>query len=358
MFDAMNATIAALHRSTPAAVGLETFGRPGNYLARQIDRWSKQYRASETEPFEAMDRLIDWLPQRIPPARRDAHRARRLPHRQPALPSDRAARRRGARLGALDARRPAGRLRLSRDVVAHRPRHCSAGSAGSIWRRSGSRPRTRTSPRTADAPGASASRRGSTTWSTACFVSRRSCRACSSARFRGTQPASAARSRAARPGDRRAGLEARAAVDRPEHADRRRERAPHPRRARDADGRRCCAATGTRSPRSREMDDRWTKRVRLLGEDLVLFKDRSGTLRADRRVLPAPARLARLRDPDRRRDPLPVSRLEVRRHRPLPRAAERTRRHRASKTRSRPPAIRSTSSAGCCGPISGRCPRR
>jgi len=67
MFDAMNATIAAVHQLDPQALGLETFGRPGNYLARQIDRWSKQYRASETEPIEAMDRLIEWLPRRIPP---------------------------------------------------------------------------------------------------------------------------------------------------------------------------------------------------------------------------------------------------------------------------------------------------
>lgn len=68
VYDSMNATIAALHRVDPGAIGLETFGRPGNYLARQIDRWSKQYRASETEPLEAMDRLIAWLPQRIPAA--------------------------------------------------------------------------------------------------------------------------------------------------------------------------------------------------------------------------------------------------------------------------------------------------
>jgi aminoglycoside phosphotransferase (APT) family kinase protein len=67
MFDSMNATIAALHLIDPAAVGLGDFGRPGNYFARQLARWTKQYRASETEPIEAMDRLIDWLPQRVPP---------------------------------------------------------------------------------------------------------------------------------------------------------------------------------------------------------------------------------------------------------------------------------------------------
>jgi aminoglycoside phosphotransferase (APT) family kinase protein len=66
IFDAMNATIAHLHSLDYRTLGLESFGRPGNYLARQIDRWSKQYRASETEPIEAMDRLIEWLPARIP----------------------------------------------------------------------------------------------------------------------------------------------------------------------------------------------------------------------------------------------------------------------------------------------------
>ncbi|MGQ0677103.1 MAG: phosphotransferase [Rhodospirillales bacterium] len=67
MFDDMNRVIAALHRVDPAQVGLGDFGRPGNYFARQIARWSRQYKASETERIEAMDRLIDWLPRHIPP---------------------------------------------------------------------------------------------------------------------------------------------------------------------------------------------------------------------------------------------------------------------------------------------------
>ena len=66
IFDEMNRVIAALHRVDYRAIGLETFGKPGNYFARQIDRWSKQYKASETEPIEAMDRLIEWLPAHIP----------------------------------------------------------------------------------------------------------------------------------------------------------------------------------------------------------------------------------------------------------------------------------------------------
>jgi len=67
MFDAMNAVVAALHRVDPAAVGLADFGRAGNYMARQIARWSKQYEASETKPIAAMNSLIAWLPRHIPP---------------------------------------------------------------------------------------------------------------------------------------------------------------------------------------------------------------------------------------------------------------------------------------------------
>ena len=67
MFDSMNRVIADLHRVDYAAVGLEEFGRPGNYMARQIARWSRQYRASETKTIAAMDRLIDWLPEHLPP---------------------------------------------------------------------------------------------------------------------------------------------------------------------------------------------------------------------------------------------------------------------------------------------------
>jgi len=58
--------LAELHKVVPASVGLDTFGRPGNYYARQIGRWSKQYVASQTEQIDAMDSLMDWLPQNIP----------------------------------------------------------------------------------------------------------------------------------------------------------------------------------------------------------------------------------------------------------------------------------------------------
>jgi aminoglycoside phosphotransferase (APT) family kinase protein len=62
----MNRVISALHKVDHNAVGLENFGKPGNYFERQIARWSKQYKASETEPIPAMDALIEWLPQHIP----------------------------------------------------------------------------------------------------------------------------------------------------------------------------------------------------------------------------------------------------------------------------------------------------
>ena len=84
----MNRVIARCTRSTTARLGLADFGKPGNYFERQIGRWSKQYQASETEPIEAMDHLIDWLPEHIPPGDGDDDRARRLPPRQPDLPPD------------------------------------------------------------------------------------------------------------------------------------------------------------------------------------------------------------------------------------------------------------------------------
>ena len=67
IYDEMNRVIAALHSVDPAAIGLADYGKPGNYFERQIGRWSKQYRASETEKIEAMDNLIAWLPANIPP---------------------------------------------------------------------------------------------------------------------------------------------------------------------------------------------------------------------------------------------------------------------------------------------------
>jgi len=66
VYDEMNRVLAELHKVDYRAVGLEDFGRPGNYFARQISRWTKQYRASETERIEEMERLIAYLPGSIP----------------------------------------------------------------------------------------------------------------------------------------------------------------------------------------------------------------------------------------------------------------------------------------------------
>ncbi|HSY45494.1 MAG TPA: phosphotransferase [Steroidobacteraceae bacterium] len=67
IYDEMNRVIVALHTLDYAAAGLADYGKPGNYFARQIARWSRQYRSSETERIEAMERLIAWLPANIPP---------------------------------------------------------------------------------------------------------------------------------------------------------------------------------------------------------------------------------------------------------------------------------------------------
>jgi aminoglycoside phosphotransferase (APT) family kinase protein len=67
IWDEKNKVISQLHSIDYRAVGLEDFGKPGNYIGRQVERWSKQYRASETQRIEAMDNLIGWLPNNIPP---------------------------------------------------------------------------------------------------------------------------------------------------------------------------------------------------------------------------------------------------------------------------------------------------
>ena len=134
VFDAMNATLARLHSYEPAAIGLADYGRGENYVARQVDRWSKQYRASETEKIDEMERIMEWLPAHLPPAGpvRLVHGDYRLDNM--ILHRERAARARGARLGAFHAGRSARRLHLSLHAVAHaafglRRRHRLAGRA-------------------------------------------------------------------------------------------------------------------------------------------------------------------------------------------------------------------------------------
>ncbi|MCM0609624.1 MAG: phosphotransferase [Ideonella sp. WA131b] len=75
VYDEMNRVIAALHTVDVAAAGLADYGKPGSYFERQIGRWSKQYLASRTEDIPEMERLIDWLPARLPASARDERQA-------------------------------------------------------------------------------------------------------------------------------------------------------------------------------------------------------------------------------------------------------------------------------------------
>ena len=115
----MNATLARLHSYEPSAIGLSDYGKGENYVARQVDRWSKQYRASETEKIDEMERIMEWLPAHLPPPApvRLVHGDYRLDNM--ILHPSRAEGARGARLGALDAGRSARRLHLSLHAVAH-----------------------------------------------------------------------------------------------------------------------------------------------------------------------------------------------------------------------------------------------
>jgi len=67
-YDELNRVIAALHRVDVGAVGLADYGKPGNYVERQVARWSRQYQAAGGERIPAMDRLIEWLPRHVPSA--------------------------------------------------------------------------------------------------------------------------------------------------------------------------------------------------------------------------------------------------------------------------------------------------
>jgi aminoglycoside phosphotransferase (APT) family kinase protein len=66
IYDAMNETLARLHSLDYEKLGLSDFGKPGNYVGRQIARWTKQYQASETETIDEMNKLIEWLPAHLP----------------------------------------------------------------------------------------------------------------------------------------------------------------------------------------------------------------------------------------------------------------------------------------------------
>lgn len=70
IYEDQTRVLARLHTTDHTAIGLGDYGKPGNYFARQIDRWSKQYKLSETETIDEMNRLMEWLPATIPPGER------------------------------------------------------------------------------------------------------------------------------------------------------------------------------------------------------------------------------------------------------------------------------------------------
>jgi aminoglycoside phosphotransferase (APT) family kinase protein len=72
IYDAMNETFAKLHNMDWEKLGLQDYGKPGNYVGRQVARWTKQYKASETERIDEMEKLIEWLPQHLPTDARDS----------------------------------------------------------------------------------------------------------------------------------------------------------------------------------------------------------------------------------------------------------------------------------------------
>jgi aminoglycoside phosphotransferase (APT) family kinase protein len=72
IYDEMNRVIAALHSVNVEAQGLSAYGKPGNYIERQIGRWSKQYAASVTQSIPEMDKLMTWLPEHIPASAKDS----------------------------------------------------------------------------------------------------------------------------------------------------------------------------------------------------------------------------------------------------------------------------------------------
>jgi len=66
VYDSMNETLAKIHQVDWEAAGLSDFGKSGNYMARQISRWTKQYEASKTDHIESMENLMEWLSAHVP----------------------------------------------------------------------------------------------------------------------------------------------------------------------------------------------------------------------------------------------------------------------------------------------------
>ena len=115
----------AAQASTPQPSASPTTASPATTSSARSRAGPSSTRPPRPKRIDAVDRLIDWLPEHIPPGDESAHRAWRLPLRQRDLPPHRAAHPRGARLGAVDARPSAGRLRLPLHDVAHAARRAA-----------------------------------------------------------------------------------------------------------------------------------------------------------------------------------------------------------------------------------------
>lgn len=179
--------LAALHAVEPAAVGLADYGKAGDYFARQVARWTRQYRDTETTSIAAMDALIDWLPQHLP--HDDQTRLVHGDYRIDNL------------VFAPDAPRAIALLDWELSTLGHPladlayhcmcwriRRPCGAASPAWTWRR-WAFPTKRSS--CAPIARRAASRRrptGISTWPTASFASPPSCRACTRAPAPATPP--------------------------------------------------------------------------------------------------------------------------------------------------------------------------
>jgi aminoglycoside phosphotransferase (APT) family kinase protein len=177
MFLSMNRVIADLHSVDYAALGLGDFGRPGNYMGRQIARWSRQYRASETDKQPAMDALIDWLPAHLPPegAAGIVHGDYRMDNLVFHKTEPRV-------IGVLD-----WELSTIGDPLADFAYHTMSWRIDPGLYNGPTKPNM--SPPIATAPAARPSPTGNSTWPTASFASRRSARVSPSARSTAPPPA-------------------------------------------------------------------------------------------------------------------------------------------------------------------------
>jgi hypothetical protein len=177
IWDELNRVIARLHSINFEEIGLQTFGKPGSYIERQVARWSKQYEASETEPMEAMNNLIAWLPKNIPPETGTSvvHGDFRLDNAifHPTEPKILAVLDWELSNGSATARR----LRLPLHELAHPARDSSSGNrrldpANSEFRRERYVGVLRTNRSKRDRPA-----HWDSSWPTTCSASPRSCRA-------------------------------------------------------------------------------------------------------------------------------------------------------------------------------------